>query len=110
MSTTKKRKSSTSQKANHFKDMLLQIGSNFFRNLFEQLQEGIKSKVSEFVQNAKRIATVTFLIVVGVLFLFVGMANLIDSALGMKGAGYLFIGIVLTLMGYLMHILSKSSK
>lgn len=110
MNTTKKGKGSTSQKANQFKDMLLQIGSNFFRNLFEQLREGIKSKISEFVQNAKRVAVVTFLIVVGVLFLFIGMANLIDSALGMKGAGYLFIGIVLTLIGYLMHILSKSSK
>ncbi len=90
--------------------MLLQVGGVFFHNLFEQAQEGIKVKIHEFAQNVKQVATVTFLIVVGVLFLFVGMANLIDSALGIKGAGFLFIGIALTLMGYLIHMLGKSSK
>ena len=110
MSTTKKRKRSTSQKTSRFKDMLLQVGSNFFRNFFEQLQEGIKTRVNEFIQNAKRVAVVIFLIVVGVLFLFIGMANLIDSALGMKGAGFLLVGFTHALMGYLMQILSKSSK
>ncbi len=110
MSTTKKRSRSASQKTSHFKDMLLQIGSNFFRNFFEQLQSNIKAKVTEFVQSAKRVAIVTFLIVVGVLFLFIGMASLIDSALGIKGAGFLFVGIALALLGYLMYILSKSSK
>lgn len=109
MSTTKRRGSS-SKKTSHIKDMLLQVGGAFFHNLFEQAQQGVKVKIQEFLQNVKHAATVTFLVVVGVLFLFVGMANLIDSALGIKGSGFLFIGIALTLMGYLIHMLGKSSK
>ncbi|MEA2007348.1 MAG: hypothetical protein U9O20_04300 [Patescibacteria group bacterium] len=109
MSTTKRRQSN-SKKSSHIKDILLQVGGVFFHNLFDQVKEGVKVKLNKFLQNVKRVATVTFLVVVGVLFLFVGMANLIDSALGIKGSGFLFIGIALTLMGYLIHMLGKSSK
>ncbi|MEA1926030.1 MAG: hypothetical protein U9M90_02155, partial [Patescibacteria group bacterium] len=81
--TNQKKKPSSSGK-NDFslKDAFLQIVEGFIKNFFEQLQDGIASKAREIIQEAKRSVTITLLIVFGTIFLFVGLANVIDVVIG----------------------------
>ena len=90
-----------------FKDMFLQIARSFFGNLFEQLKDQVSEKAQDILYEIKRTITITFLILFGVVFLFIGLANIIDVVVGFRGIGYLFIGFVIMFIGFFMNIITK---
>lgn len=107
--TAKKSSSSRPRDDSSLKDMLLQVVGSFARNFFDQLQEGVASKVKEITQEVKRTVTVTGLVLLGMIFMFIGLASVVDLVVGIKGAGFLFIGFVLMFFGIFMNILTKKT-
>ena len=106
---TKKSSTSKSKYDSSLKDMLLQVVGSFARNFFDQLQEGVANKVKEVTQEVKRTVTVTGLVLLGMIFMFIGLANVVDIVVGIKGAGFLFIGFVVMFFGIFMNILTKKT-
>ena len=90
-----------------FKDIFLQIAGGFISNFFEQLKDQVMERTQEILHEVKRAATVTFLILFGVVFLFVGLANIIDVVVGIKGVGFLFIGFVIVFFGFFMNMITR---
>jgi small-conductance mechanosensitive channel len=107
--TSPKAKQKTAKKENgsSVKNIFLQIVNTFFHNLLDQLQDGIKVRLNDFLQETKKVAVIMFLIILGASFLFFGMASMIDFATGIKGAGFLLVGILLALIGFLLNMFSK---
>lgn len=108
----KAKKPSGSPKAKNessVKDILLQVVGSFARNFFDQLQEGVMNKVNELLKEAKRTVTVTALVLLGIMFMFIGLANIIDMVIGVRGSGYLFIGFIVMFFGLFLNMLTKRS-
>lgn len=107
--TSKAQGSSKSKNDSSIKDMLLQVVGSFARNFFDQLQEGITNKAKDILREAKRTVTVTALILLGIVFMFIGLANIIDMVVGIKGIGYLFIGFIVMFFGLFLNMMTKRS-
>lgn len=103
----KKTKSRIEDSIYSFKDIFLQIAGGFVSNLFEQMKEQVAEKTREILYEVKRTAITTFLILFGIVFLFVGLANVIDFIIGVRGVGYLFIGFVIMFFGFFMSLLTR---
>jgi len=113
MSGTKKgnktKKKVDAEDGSSIKDMLLEFAGSFVRNFFDKLQEGISGKIREVLHEVKRTVTVTFLLLLGIIFMLIGLANVVDILVGMKGIGYLFIGFVIMFFGIFLNIMTKRS-
>lgn len=110
VSQAKKKTTTKSNDDSSIRDMIFQFIGNFAGTFFEQLQENAMSKVREVLREVKKTATITFLILFGIMLLFIGLANIIDVAVGMKGAGFLFIGFVVMFFGMLLNIFTRRTS
>lgn len=89
------------------KGILLEMASTFFHNIIDQLREGVRAKVENFFQDVKKAVVVFFLMLVGSLFVFVGMAKLIDRVIGFEGSGFLIVGALIAMSGFLLNMVGK---
>ena len=103
----KDQKQNSSRENGSIKEILMQVANSFFSNFLAKFQEGVKAKVGEFLQQMKKLLAISFLIVFGVAFVFIGAAMFVDEAIGAKGSGFLLVGLILALIGFIINIFKK---
>ncbi len=97
-----KASSSISSKANHGEWKNLVQG--FVENVFEQFSDNVSQKVHAWIRALKRKTVGSILIILGIVYLVVGLAEYMNSvfSLLLPGLGYFLVGILVILTGYLL--------
>lgn len=108
----KKDKDKKSEKDEGFLKTLMK--RELFPLLLENLKGVIKSTVGAFQESVERIiryalrkAYAFLFVFIGIIFLLVGLALLLESTVLPRGAGFLILGFVLLLGGLLVNLLAK---
>ncbi len=123
MTTKKNTKKSDSIFSNFspIRDILLQFVASFFGNFIEQLQENITERIEEiqadlkikarlFIKNAIQAFVAFFLLTLGAIFLFFGLANVLDYIFKIDGAGFLLVGAVMTFLGLIVAVITRKKE
>ncbi len=103
------------------RDILLRFIGSFFGNFIDQLQENITERVEEiqadlkvkaalFIKKAIQAFVIFFLLTFGAIFLFFGLANVLDYIFKIEGAGFLLVGSVMTFLGLIIAAISMRQK
>lgn len=89
------------------KDAVLDLVSNFFKGLADQIKNEAQRKVDLFVFNAKKASVLIFLFLIGFIFILVGMAKIIEELVDFDGIGFLFLGFLLLTIAYFFNFFSQ---
>ncbi len=89
------------------KDFLFNFFGEFLRSFLDGINKTIQARLTEISQNTRRIVTVMFLVGLGGIFFFVGVAKFIDNLIGVDGFGFLIVGGVVIVFALLLNLLSK---
>mgnify|MGYP003967702185 FL=1 len=100
------------------RDVFMQFVGSFFGHFIDQLQEDLTERIEEgkaelkvkwelFLKNTRQAFVVFFLLTLGAIFLFFGLANVLDYLFKIKGAGFLLVGTVMTFLGLVIAIIVK---
>lgn len=100
------------------RDILVQFVGSFFGHFIDQLQEDITERVEEIqedlkvkaqilMKNAKQTFVIFFLLTLGAIFMFFGLANVLDYIFKIQGAGFLLVGTVMTFLGLMVAIITR---
>ncbi len=75
----------------------------FVGNVMEQLSENVSSKIHAWIKMLKRKTIGSILMVLGLLYLLIGVSVYLNSVLGqvIPGLGYITVGVLAMLIGYL---------
>ncbi len=76
----------------------------FVENVFEQLSDNVSQKVHAWIKMLKRKTVGSILIILGLIYLIVGLAQYVNSILSLflPGLGYAIIGVLVMLVGYVL--------
>lgn len=113
-----KRRSSIFGDVSPVRDILIQFITSFFSNFIDQVQENISERIEDIqadlkvkaavlAKNAIRAFVIFFLLTLGAIFLFFGLANVLDYIFKLEGAGFLLVGAVITTVGLIVASMGK---
>lgn len=91
--------SSAEWMSTHWKEVLGGFATGFMKSVSDSVFGKIKQELERMVAAIKRNVMGMFLIIFGLGLLLVGCAFLVDALIGIKGAGYLIIGLFSIIMG-----------
>jgi fructose-specific phosphotransferase system IIC component len=98
----------TTKKTNHsdWKNLV----QGFVGNVLEQMSENVSQKIHAWIKMLKRKTIGSILMMLGLLYLLIGLSVYFNSILGrvLPGLGYATVGILAMLIGYL--ISNNNSK
>ncbi len=87
-----------------FKDFIIGFIENFIKKIGSEIIEDVKEKSKEIVEQAKRKATGTTLIFIGLIFFLIGFSIFLEKIINFPGTGYLVIGTTIFLTGLFISI------
>jgi uncharacterized membrane protein len=114
----KKRENNIFGNISPIRDIMMQFVSSFLNNFIEQIQENIAERIEDIqadlkvkakvlAKNATRTFIVFFLLTLGAIFLFLGLANVLDYIFKLEGVGFLLVGAVIVTVGFIVSSVGK---
>lgn len=91
----------------NLKDFFITFIEDFIKKIGGEIMENIREKAHEIAQEIKRRTTATFFLILGLIFLLVGLSLFLENFLPLRGLGYLLIGLVVFFTGFLINIKQK---
>lgn len=90
-----------------WKEIALQFGVNAVREFSRKAIEGVHQKIEQAVTMLIRRLLVLFLLLIGIIFLLVGVAQVINSLLVGSSLGYIVVGAVSVVIAVIVSLANK---
>jgi hypothetical protein len=85
-------------------EILTGLIGNFIKKIETDIVHDVKTKAKEIFDQIKRKTAGTILLMLGLIFLLVGVALFLENFLIIKGLGYLLVGVIIFLVGLFINI------
>lgn len=110
-----KAKVRTAEKEDSFKEGIMmfvreiasKFTNSFLTNFIEQIKDETQAKVDETIIKIKQLVTISFLVMIGVVFSLLGIALILESIFGFPGVGFLILGFFFLLIAFLFSFANK---
>jgi mannose/fructose/N-acetylgalactosamine-specific phosphotransferase system component IIC len=96
-----KTKNKNQGKGTDWKELTLSVIKNFLENFFAELSRDVRQKILIFIEKLKNNLIFGGLFILGSIFLVVGIAIVLNFLIDIPGAGYLIVGALLLLLGFI---------
>ncbi len=93
-----------------FKDYLQGFLQNLLEGILEKVETSVKEKADEIIERIARKIFLVILLLMGFVFLFMGVVKLLDHLLRVPGAGFILIGSLFLLGGIFLALRHSREK
>ncbi|MFH1188781.1 MAG: hypothetical protein V1652_02985 [bacterium] len=92
------------EKRSYTKELFLTLISGFFKNVGVNWLGAVTEKAQETGARIEKKFIGTLLITAGGILVCVGVAKFVESIIVVQGAGYIIVGVIVALLGFLIKL------